>query len=385
MRLASPLEPACSEPTLLPSLPPLLGHGRYRHFDEVGLPGLRPRRVLVYLPEGYDLQPSRRYPVLYVHDGQHALGRGLAVDRAVDRLTREGWIEPHIVVGIERTADRSRELKPAPSRRSRLLSWLAPGHLTRDTPPPGPSLDRYSRLLVDVVKPLIDERFRTRCDRNSTSVVGYSLGGLANLYLLIHHPDVFGNVALMSPSLWWADGAALRAFRGYRGPLPERLWIDAGTAEGRPWEAVPYFIEDIRRARDIALHKGMRFGLDLGYLEDPGAPHADWAGARRMRQALSFILSERRPRIAQPSELTVYPFRHALTMRRRGHTSVAVNARFPTPFKLTLPNRMVELRSNAPKVAVVYDDGMIRARGRGDAEIEARLSGLVGRSLIQVW
>jgi enterochelin esterase-like enzyme len=231
---------------------------------QISDPRLAPRLVRVIPPAGY-ARTDRRFPVLYAHDGQVAIGEGLRVRSAVESLVRRGAIRPHIIVAVDASAARSRELKPLPR---------------------SPSLTDYGNLLVMQIKPLVDRHFRTLPGRASTAVIGYSLGGLANVYLMMRFPTVFGRVACMSPSLWWRGGRAVRDFARHRGQLPARLWIDAGAEERG-------FLRHTRGLRRLALRRGMVLGRDLGYLEQPGAAHGFGAGGARMHLALGFVLAER--------------------------------------------------------------------------------------------
>src|SRR5438477_10739802 len=69
-----------------------------------------PRDLIVYLPPGYEEHAERRYPVLYLQDGQNLFdaatafaGQEWRADESADRLTEEGIIEPLIIVGIYNT------------------------------------------------------------------------------------------------------------------------------------------------------------------------------------------------------------------------------------------------------------------------------------------
>ncbi|MEM6785614.1 MAG: alpha/beta hydrolase-fold protein [Bacteroidota bacterium] len=71
------------------------------------------RDVFVYLPPGYADDLDRRYPVLYVHDGQHAFdaadGAEWGYDETAQALIAAGEIEPVIIVGVGNTARRTDE------------------------------------------------------------------------------------------------------------------------------------------------------------------------------------------------------------------------------------------------------------------------------------
>ena len=130
------------------------------------------RRVWVYLPPGYRREPERRYPVLYLQDGQNVFdgatafiaGREWEVDEAAQRLIDEGRVEPLIVVAIDNAGAR-RLLEYTPTRDARV----------------GGGIGTYARMLLGELKPWVDARYRTRPERETTGIGGSSLGGLAAL------------------------------------------------------------------------------------------------------------------------------------------------------------------------------------------------------------
>src|SRR5438045_9494243 len=82
------------------------------------------RDVLVYLPPGYRRFSTRRYPVLYLHDGQNIFDAATAfagvewgMDETAQRLIRQKLIEPLIIVAIANTGeDRIHEYAPTPAK-----------------------------------------------------------------------------------------------------------------------------------------------------------------------------------------------------------------------------------------------------------------------------
>lgn len=207
--------------------------GELRMHAEVpsSVPQVRPRNVVVWLPPGYSdpSQDSTRHPVLYMHDGQNCfdpstafLGREWRADEVADRLVREGRIEPVIIVGIWNTPDRVADYT--------IDEDLEEDRTDRKPQGRGGRGDAYLRWIVEELKPAIDRGYRTRPDRGSTAMMGSSLGGLISLAAAERHPEVFGRIAAVSPSLWWNEGSVIERWR--RGAPPvDRLWICMGDQE----------------------------------------------------------------------------------------------------------------------------------------------------------
>lgn len=179
----------------------------------------RERLVRLYLPPGYATS-DKRYPVIYLHDGQNLFDDATSfvgewgVDEAMDALAKEHGLEL-IVVGIDHgDADRIHELSP----------WANPKY--------GRAEGReYLRFVVEVVKPFVDARFRTRPGRDHTAIMGSSMGALVSHYAAFEYPRVFGRIALFSPSYWFAP-PVYELSRQQRLPRGTRMLILAGDKEG---------------------------------------------------------------------------------------------------------------------------------------------------------
>ena len=241
------------------------------HSDALG----NSRDVLVYLPPGYDHDQTRRFPVLYLHDGQNVFdtstsfaGAEWGVDETAERLVHAGRVKPLVIVAINHAgALRADEFAP-----TRDAHRHAGGHA-----------NHYARFLVDELKPYIDRTFRTQPDAASTAVGGSSLGGLVTLHIGLEHPGVFGALAVLSPSIWWDRRAVLTRVEGLPARLPWRIWLDVGTGEGRDT------VRNARALRGVLQEKGWEPGADLHYLEVHDAPHSETAWAERVGPLLEFL------------------------------------------------------------------------------------------------
>lgn len=225
------------------------------------------RDALVYLPPSYDYS-ERRYPVIYMHDGQMLFDGGTKdgaavwhVDRTMEQLADEGL--EAIVVGLNYDEEaRAAEYNPFPG------VWQGRG-------------DAYLRFIAGTVKPVIDHDFRTLPDRQHTGIVGAALGGLISLYAFFHRAETFGFAGVMSPALWVGGGEIYDSIDS--APVPAgRLYLDNGTREA-----------SARRLNALLLKKGYRDGADYRYVVETDGEHGVTAWARRLPDALRFLLAGR--------------------------------------------------------------------------------------------
>ena len=252
--------------------------------EDLESPQLGNRRdILVYLPPSYD-SGNGRYPVLYLHDGQNLFDQATSfagewqVDETMETLSREG-IEA-IVVGI-------------PNAGMARLDEYSPFH---DPPRGGGQGDPYLSFIVDTVKSIVDDEFRTRPGREHTGIMGSSMGGLISLYAFFRHADVFGLAGIMSPAFWFANGAIY----DYVQEAPfvgGKIYMDAGTRE--EGGSMKYlfglyrsrrYYGGVRRMQRLLVKKGYRPRRELLYMEEKWARHEEQAWARRLPKAIRFLL-----------------------------------------------------------------------------------------------
>lgn len=256
--------------------------GRLERFPDFRSKFVAARELLVWLPPGYAADSTRRYPVVYLHDGQNVFdgatsfipGQEWQADEVADLGIRSGRLPACILVGIPNTPARMDEYTFA-----------------RDARHGGGRSADYMRFLLDEVKPFVDRTFRTRPDARHTAVVGSSLGGLVSLDLGLLHPGTFGAVGCVSPAAWWADRDIVTRLTASRTHLPVRIWIDIGTAESTPTAtgSEPW-VDDARAMRDALRARGWVEGADLHYEEVEGAKHNEAAWAARIGRILQFVV-----------------------------------------------------------------------------------------------
>lgn len=237
--------------------------------------------LVVCLPPEYEQQPDRRYPVLYLHDGQNVFdefpmspfGVQWGVDTTARALTHANIIEPIILVAIGNAGrDRIDEYTP-----------------TRDQAHDAGGLaERYAQMVVYEIKPFIDKHHRTKRGASDTGLAGSSLGGLLTLHMGLTHPAVFGKLGLLSPSVWWDDRWIVRQLNAAEGRRSDlRIWLDVGTGESR-------MLKGTRLLHRMFVRKGWQVGVDLHYMEADGALHDERAWGERTGLFLRFLFPARR-------------------------------------------------------------------------------------------
>jgi len=239
--------------------------GQLEAWPQVYSPELeRERHVVVWLPPSY-MHGDKRYPVLYMHDGQNLFDAATSfagvewqADETMTALASEG-IEA-IIVGVWNTEARSSEYNPFPSW------WNGTG-------------DKYVAFLADTLKPLIDGAYRTQTERKHTAILGSSLGGLVSLFAFFKRRDVFGLCGALSPA-FWLGGILIYRFVRKIPFVPGRIYLDHGTRE-----------TSAAKMRDVLIAKGYQLDRDLRYVREEGGEHNEAAWARRLPGAIRFLLA----------------------------------------------------------------------------------------------
>ena len=236
------------------------------------------RAVVVYLPPGYARDTRRRYPVLYLHDGQNVFdgstsyvpGQYWRVQESADDLLHRRKIEPLIIAAIYHGGER-RIWEYTPTRSGKMG---------------GGGLAVHSRMLLGELMPWMADQYRILPHARHTALGGSSLGGLAAMWLGLEHPEVFGKLGVMSPAVWWGQRTLLRRLESISHPQRQRIWLDIGTDEG----AAPFgSIRDVRLLKAMLVSKGWRDGTTLHYEEVDGGEHSERAWAERVPRMLEFL------------------------------------------------------------------------------------------------
>lgn len=264
-------------------------YGRVETHSAIPTAVINARRVDVWLPEKYDAQPGRRFPVVYMHDGQNLFYEALSyigvtwgVDEALHALSQEDEALAAIVVGIWNTKERMGEYMPQkPLERhpeTRAVFIEEEGQLKSDA---------YLHFLVHDVKGLIDRLYRTEPSRCSTWVVGSSMGGLISLYAVSAYPDVFAGAGCLSTAWPVADGVVVTELSRLLPPSGRhRFYFDLGS-EGLD-ATYPSFQARVDSHMQAA---GYRQDVDWMTRTFPGDEHSERAWRRRLHIPLRFLLA----------------------------------------------------------------------------------------------
>lgn len=282
---------------------PASAQGRFVEFDQPA--DIGKVHVTVWLPPGYDKEPKRRYPVLYMHDGQNVFfpkrsnfNKVWAADKAALKLINSRKVAPFMIVAVDHPGP-SRFLRYFPTRVAspqmrQGTEAFAKGKLGGDD---------YLSFLGDTLKPVVDARYRTRPQPRYTAVAGSSMGGLISLYALTERADIFGKAAavsthspLIDPELLQKQpmmAAGVKAdWKRYLStrlgaPQGRKLWMDHGTktldAFYAPYQAV---LDD-----NVAAAGWVR-GKDFESRVFDGTAHEENAWAARLPEVLGWLLAD---------------------------------------------------------------------------------------------
>jgi predicted alpha/beta superfamily hydrolase len=229
------------------------------------------RRVFVWLPPSYRLS-RKRYPVLYMHDGQNLFDPEMSfsvhdwkADEVSGQLIREGKVREFLIVGIANTADRMEEY-----------------NLFR------PLGKCYSTWLMDGLMPFINRNYRTLTGPEDTAVMGSSMGGLASFQLAWGFPERFSMAGCLSPAFWQSRSRIYSQVKTTTEPLPPvRFYLDAGEME-------PPFDQACQNMAGILRERGYRDGEDLLCHIAPEANHSEKAWSERLHIPLLFFFGNKR-------------------------------------------------------------------------------------------
>ena len=246
--------------------------------DSFAIPQLaRSRRVWVYLPPDYATS-ARRYPVVYMHDGQNVFDDSTSfagewgVDETLDGLHARGDAGAIVVAVDHGGSHRLDEYDP----------WRNPNPKYG-----GGEGDAYVEFLVRTLKPYVDRHYRTLPDAPHTGIVGSSMGGLISLYAALRHPDVFGRAGVFSCACWIANPGIFDYARRAKPSASSRFYFVAGELETKDREPV----RDQERVVDSLLAAGVPRPAIRSVVRADGR-HAEWFWRREFPEAYRWLFAD---------------------------------------------------------------------------------------------
>ncbi len=144
------------------------------------------RQFYVQLPEDYDREDTKKYPVVYILDGDVLLPT-LSI---VQDYYSGGFTPEMILVGISNAENRTRDLTTSKDEQPvRIQSTTQNGEG-----------NNFVRFIQEELIPIVESKYRVTSYR---TLIGHSYGGLFAMHVLIHYPDLFDNYIAIDPSLDW--------------------------------------------------------------------------------------------------------------------------------------------------------------------------------------
>ncbi|MBK6948660.1 MAG: alpha/beta hydrolase [Haliscomenobacter sp.] len=230
----------------------------------------RTRRIWIYLPEAYQKDPQRHFPVLYLQDGQNIFDAATSfagewyVDESMDQL-QEAGVPGAIIVAIDNGGElRMNEYSP----------WAHPRFGEGEGA-------EYVQFIIETLKPFIDQHYRTLPGPEHTGIMGSSMGGLIALYAIVEYQDFFGKAGIFSPSLWYSK-EAFRHIQTKGNQKNPKLFLAAGQLEG------PHVIRDLNKLHQTLIKSGFPAAFIKKVIHEDGK-HQEWYWAREFPTAYEWL------------------------------------------------------------------------------------------------
>jgi len=307
------------------------------------------RSLYIYLPPSYGFEPDRRYPVLYMHDGQNIFdgsrsysGDGWEIHQTADELIAAGLMEEILIVGIAHQNER------------RLSEYAHMDGAYQGSSVKGRGL-QYESFLLNDVKPFIEANFRVLPGKENTGLMGSSMGGLVSFNIGLRHPEVFGKLGVLSPSFWWNPGKTLKQIKRLpNSKMPTRMWMDMGEQEGQLSQDFSMMVKQLRK-------KGISESENMACWLVPEGSHSEKAWMSRVHCPLLYLFGE----TGKPEQLMIddLPLVKIKERKRQMLITAVYNTGFcHTPY----PVRYI---SSRPDILSVTDEGVFMPHQSGEAVI----------------
>lgn len=257
---------------------------RFHQFTSKVFNNTRTLRVLLPSEYEYAANRAKRYPVLYLNDGQNLFDVETSifsplewqVDEAAQTLIIQRKISPLIIVGIDNAGKAFRPNEYLPYEDKFLLP-----------PVPSPKGKRYPEFVINEIMPFINKMYRTRTGPENTGLGGSSYGAVAALYTVMTRPRIFGRLLLESPSIYISDNQLIKDSAKIK-VWPQKVYLAIGTKETGQEDGDREAVELAQEMEKSLRKAGLKEDRLLVIIDEEGI-HREDAWARRIQKALRFL------------------------------------------------------------------------------------------------
>ncbi|MCX6113541.1 MAG: alpha/beta hydrolase-fold protein [Proteobacteria bacterium] len=248
--------------------------GQTKSINDFYIPQLSTkRRIWIYLPPDYE-GSQKRYPVLYMHDGQNlfedrtSYAGSWHIGSTLDELFKNKKIDGVIIVAVD-NAGKNRMCEYNP--------WEEIGG--KGT--------LYADFIVNTLKPYIDNSFRTKPQREFTGVMGSSMGAYISAYIALKNQNIFSKIGLLSPAFWLYKDQLGLFFEQVLIIKPIKIYLSVGTKEGEEERAKQY-LEETQFVYNFLLNKtGDKNNIRLDIIQ--GGIHSESEWSEVFREAFTWL------------------------------------------------------------------------------------------------
>lgn len=247
----------------------------------------RDRHIIVYLPDNY-YRSHRRYPTIYIQDGQNAFFDNLSYSGVswgfLDYVNNSGLEIIMIAIPCNSESDEKRTDEYGP--------WVINEELSyRETGIEGVSIGGEGKIymdwLVNDLKPYIDKRFRTI--RNDTAIIGSSMGGVIASYGALAYPKVFSKSASLSTAYWFYYDEFKDLIENSDLSAIKKFYFDHGEFEGCGDEEINQWYFDSNKYIYDLLENRIS---NLRFEYYPGATHNEEQWRERLPIIMDYLYKE---------------------------------------------------------------------------------------------
>ncbi len=230
---------------------------------------IKTRRIAALLPYNYN-QSERRYPVLYLQDGQNLFDQfapfgNWGLDKRLAILAEMGLGDLIIIAIDHAESERIAEFTPS------LQTKLGKGEGKK-----------YVRFLADTLKPYVDKHFRTMPEREYTGIGGSSMGGLITIYAGFMYPEVYSKLMVFSPSLWVAPNIHFQILN-FDDAAPLDIYLYGGNQESA------YMVPSLERFKHALEQRGAEANIQFHLSIDPQGKHNEARWGEEFPKAVEWL------------------------------------------------------------------------------------------------